>query len=46
MGLHLPGLNEALSKLDTTTEQMEKLVEGIEKVVVLLEEQNELFRNR
>lgn len=46
MGLNIPGLSDALEKLDTTAAQMEKLVNGIDRVTVLLEEQNQLLRGR
>lgn len=44
MGLPIPGLSEALTKLDTTTGQMGELIEGIGQVITLLEEQNELIK--
>ena len=45
MGISIPGLSEALEKLDTTSEQMVALVAGIERVIELLEEQNEIMRS-
>lgn len=44
MGLSIPGLSEALEKLDTTSEQMVALVSGMNRIAELLEEQNEILR--
>lgn len=40
-----PGLKDALEKLDETSDQMAAIVTGLDKIAVLLEEQNELLRN-
>lgn len=42
--MNIPGLSEALSKLDTTAEQMEELNENLSTVVDLMREQNTLLR--
>lgn len=43
MNITVPGLSDALGKLDTTSEQMTELVAGINEVVSLLKRQNELL---
>lgn len=43
--MNIPGLSEALSKLDTTAEQMEELNSNLSTVVELMREQNDLLRN-
>jgi hypothetical protein len=44
MGLSIPGLAEALAKLDTTSEQMQQMNDNLSRVVELLEEQNRILR--
>lgn len=44
--MNIPGLSDALEKLDTTSDQMEQLVAGINTVIDLLTEQNEILRSR
>lgn len=45
MAFGVPGLHEALAKLDETSEQMLALVNGIGEVVELLKEQNRLIED-
>ncbi len=46
MAFGVPGLHEAMARLDATEEKMTQLVAGIDKVIELLEEQNEILRNK
>lgn len=40
----VPDISEIFGRLDDTTDQMKQLVEGTQKIVELLQEQNEILR--
>lgn len=44
MGISIPGLSEALGKLDKTADQMGQMIERLDKITLLLEEQNGLLK--
>ena len=43
MGIKIPGLDEAMEKLDETAINMLALVEKFDRVIDLLEEQNKIL---
>ena len=43
--MNIPGLSEALGKLDTTSTQMGQIVDGLNEIANLLREQNALLSN-
>lgn len=45
MDIKIPGLSDALGKLDITSQQMESLNTGIGEIATLLKEQNDLIRS-
>lgn len=46
MGLTLPGLTEAMERLDETQGLMVELVNGMNRIATLLEEQNDILRSK
>lgn len=44
MDLKIPGLSEAMGKLDKTNDQMDRLCNSMDEIVILLREQNDLLK--